>query len=199
MRDLLATWEDGPLAEDDPHYAEFLRAYNQFLQARKVLVPKLTAAQMDKMDAPRNRKAFEEITEQPETVTAGTLMPFQLEGVSWLVGAYSNRRYYANAISVQYYDWWIKQGCILADEMGLGKTVQIISFISLLFKKERCLPFLVVVPNSTLQNWQREFEKWGPSDLRVVPYVVHCSHREVQLTRRQVLWNAALEGDYRRV
>lgn len=29
--------------------------------------------------------------------------------------------------------------------MGLGKTVQIISFISLLFKSEGCLPFLIVV------------------------------------------------------
>ena len=28
---------------------------------------------------------------------------------------------------------------------GLGKTVQIISFLSILFAKENCLPFLVVV------------------------------------------------------
>lgn len=28
---------------------------------------------------------------------------------------------------------------------GLGKTVQIISFLSILFAKEHCLPFLVVV------------------------------------------------------
>lgn len=45
----------------------------------------------------------------------------------------------------QYFNWWKKKGCILADEMGLGKTVQIISFISVLFKQEGALPFMIVV------------------------------------------------------
>lgn len=45
----------------------------------------------------------------------------------------------------QYFNWWKKKGCILADEMGLGKTVQVISYLSILFAKEHCQPFLVVV------------------------------------------------------
>lgn len=50
------------------------------------------------------------------------------------------------------------------------RTVQVISFLSLLFEKEDCQPFLVVVPNSTIGNWVREFGTWGPPGLKVVPY-----------------------------
>jgi SNF2 family DNA or RNA helicase len=78
-----------------------------------------------------------------------------LEGVNWL-----------------YFNWWKNLSGILADEMGLGKTVQIVTFVSLLFKKENRLPFLIVVPNATIGNWVREFEKWAPEDLRVVPFNV---------------------------
>jgi SNF2 family DNA or RNA helicase len=38
-------------------------------------------------------------------------------------------------------------------EQGLGKTVQIISLLSILFETEKTIPFLVVVPNSTIGNW----------------------------------------------
>jgi chromodomain-helicase-DNA-binding protein 4 len=53
--------------------------------------------------------------------------------------------------------------------MGLGKTIQIIAMISTIFKKHKRWPFLVVAPNSTLENWRREFRKWAPS-LRVVAW-----------------------------
>lgn len=51
------------------------------------------------------------------------------------------------------------------------QTVQVITFLSLLYKKEGARPFLVVVPNSTLGNWAREFERWAPA-MRVVAYGV---------------------------
>lgn len=52
---------------------------------------------------------------------------------------------------------------ILADEMGLGKTLQTISFLGYL-KHFRDIPgpHLVVVPKSTLHNWEKEFAKWVP-------------------------------------
>lgn len=53
---------------------------------------------------------------------------------------------------------------ILADEMGLGKTIQVISFLAYLkengFAKKT---HLVIVPSSTLDNWDGEFKKWCPS------------------------------------
>jgi SWI/SNF-related matrix-associated actin-dependent regulator of chromatin subfamily A member 5 len=62
---------------------------------------------------------------------------------------------------------------ILADEMGLGKTLQTISFLGYL-KHFRDIPgpHLVVVPKSTLHNWEKEFQKWVP-DFKA--FVLHGS------------------------
>ncbi|KAF8347317.1 SNF2 family N-terminal domain-containing protein [Amanita rubescens] len=57
---------------------------------------------------------------------------------------------------------------ILADEMGLGKTLQTISFLA--HPKDYCGIsglHLIIVPESTRQNWKREFERWTP-DFNVV-------------------------------
>ena len=39
-------------------------------------------------------------------------------------------------------------------------------------------PSLVVVPNSTITNWVREFERWAPR-LRVVPFYGEQKSREI--------------------
>lgn len=39
-------------------------------------------------------------------------------------------------------------------------------------------PCLVVVPNSTIMNWVREFERWAPK-LRVVPFHGDAKARDV--------------------
>lgn len=45
-----------------------------------------------------------------------------------------------------------------------GKTIQAISLIAYLMEfKHNLGPFLVIVPLSTLSNWQNEFAKWCPS------------------------------------
>lgn len=45
----------------------------------------------------------------------------------------------------------------------MGKTIQTISLITYLIeKKKQSGPFLVIVPLSTLTNWQMEFERWAP-------------------------------------
>ncbi|TGZ75016.1 hypothetical protein CRM22_000623 [Opisthorchis felineus] len=79
------------------------------------------------------------------------LRDYQLEGVNWLT-----------------YCWFHHRNCILADEMGLGKTVQSVAFLLELEKAGVRGPFLVIVPLSTVANWQREFENW--SDFNVVVY-----------------------------
>jgi len=61
-----------------------------------------------------------------------------------------------------------RQNCILADEMGLGKTIQSITFLDHIFQYGIRGPFLIIVPLSTLGNWQREFEGW--TDLNVIVY-----------------------------
>lgn len=59
-----------------------------------------------------------------------------------------------------------------------GKTVQIATFIGRLVKDWKAFPALVVVPNSTITNWVREFTRWAPN-LRVVPFYGEAKARDV--------------------
>ncbi|KAL4980225.1 SNF2 family N-terminal domain-containing protein [Aspergillus desertorum] len=94
----------------------------------------------------------EEITEQPSILVGGTLKEYQMKGLQWMISLYNNNL-----------------NGILADEMGLGKTIQTISLITHIIEKKRNNgPFLVIVPLSTLTNWNLEFEKWAPSVSRIV-------------------------------
>jgi SNF2 family DNA or RNA helicase len=91
-------------------------------------------------------KVREEV-QQPSTLCGGTLMQYQVIGLQWLVSLYNNKLH-----------------GILADEMGLGKTVQTIALLGYLAEyKANPGPHLVVVPLSTMPNWQSEFERWLPS------------------------------------
>ncbi|VDN43134.1 unnamed protein product [Dibothriocephalus latus] len=91
------------------------------------------------------------ITDDAEYKNTNKLREYQVEGVNWLT-----------------FCWYNKRNCILADEMGLGKTVQSIAFLMEVFSAGVKGPFLIIVPLSTVGNWQREFENW--SDLNVVVY-----------------------------
>ncbi|SGY67920.1 BQ5605_C004g02825 [Microbotryum silenes-dioicae] len=158
-----ATREEPP-EPTDPGYTEYVQAYKRFLIANQpaMRVPTLTPKQMDDLDKPRgNRDTFKPVSEQPSYIVGGKLMPFQLAGVSFM-----------------YFQWWQRKGCILADEMGLGKTVQIITFLSVLHHEHAARPFLVTVPNSTIGNWVREFERWAPS-MRVVPFSGDVESRQI--------------------
>ncbi|KAL4942653.1 hypothetical protein BDV06DRAFT_191744 [Aspergillus oleicola] len=94
----------------------------------------------------------EEITEQPNILVGGTLKEYQMRGLQWMISLYNNNL-----------------NGILADEMGLGKTIQTISLITYIIERKRNNgPFLVIVPLSTLTNWNLEFEKWAPAVSRIV-------------------------------
>ena len=84
--------------------------------------------------------------ESPGFIKNGTMRDYQVAGLNWLVSLHEN------GISG-----------ILADEMGLGKTLQTIAFLGYL--RHICDisgPHLIVVPKSTLDNWNREFTMWTP-------------------------------------
>ncbi len=144
---------DKPPPHASALWTPFRDAVKAYLYARKVIIPTLTDKQAKLRDARKGMAKFQKMTSQPKCIVGGTLMDFQLEGLNWLM-----------------YKWYHLESCILADDMGLGKTVQICSLLGLLGSEAHHIyPFLVVVPNSTLQNWIREFAKWAPH-LRVVPY-----------------------------
>ena len=94
----------------------------------------------------------EDVKVQPSLLIGGTLKEYQLKGLQWMISLYNNNL-----------------NGILADEMGLGKTIQTISLLTQLIEvKNQKGPFLVIVPLSTLTNWNLEFEKWAPSIRRIV-------------------------------
>ncbi|KAJ8302947.1 hypothetical protein KUTeg_019343 [Tegillarca granosa] len=94
---------------------------------------------------------WQKIEETKEYKGGNKLREYQLEGVNWLL-----------------FSWYNQQNSILADEMGLGKTVQSITFLNEIVNYGIKGPFLVVVPLSTLGNWQREFETW--TDINAIVY-----------------------------
>lgn len=107
----------------------------------------------------------EEVTEQANILVGGKLKEYQIKGLQWMLSLYNNNL-----------------NGILADEMGLGKTIQTISLITYLIeRKQQAGPYLVIVPLSTLTNWNLEFEKWAPSVSRVVykgPPLQRKQHQE---------------------
>jgi SWI/SNF-related matrix-associated actin-dependent regulator 1 of chromatin subfamily A len=108
-----------------------------------------------------------------------TLKAYQLVGVNWL----------------KLLDEQNING-VLADDMGLGKTVQTISFLgwrSLQVSNggRTKRPHLIVVPASTLANWNNEFDKFCPS-LRVIVY--HGTQRE-RLELRSEIQGALRSGE----
>ena len=89
----------------------------------------------------------EEVVKQPKMLVFGELKTYQVAGLKWLVSLYNNNL-----------------NGILADEMGLGKTIQTISLFAYIMEvKLNEGPFLVVVPLTTISNWEMEFENWAPS------------------------------------
>ncbi|EIW67468.1 hypothetical protein TREMEDRAFT_40234, partial [Tremella mesenterica DSM 1558] len=156
----LSCW-DTPPPVDSLAYVPFKRALKNFLAARLVEVPILSTAECKAREVKAARYS-EPPDRQPDCVVGGTLMPFQMEGFQWLL-----------------YKHFKRESCILADDMGLGKTIQIASLLGYLGTAEhKVYPCLVVVPNSTITNWVREFEKWVPH-MRVVPYYGEAASRKV--------------------
>ncbi|EPB74025.1 protein, SNF2 family [Ancylostoma ceylanicum] len=120
----------------------------------------------------------EKIVQQHSTMGNETLQlkPYQLKGLEWMVSLYNNNL-----------------NGILADEMGLGKTIQTISLITYLMEvKQNNGPYLVIVPLSTLSNWNMEFEKWATSVVKVVYKGNKEARRRVEGVIRKGAFNVLL-------
>ena len=170
-------WEEPPPKEDVERWADFKIAYEDWVLGKYVHLPSAHAlsSHLSKVRTQDFEKRIM-MHAQPEMLTGGKLMDYQLEGLNWL-----------------YYRWHQRQNAILADEMGLGKTIQIIGFLATLKQRHKCWPFLIVVPNSTCPNWRREVKQWAPS-LRVVAY--YGSHEARKLIEKHELYPGG-RGDLR--
>lgn len=133
------------------------------------------------IDAMRRRRdlyytvthSVQEEVRQPSIMVHGTLKPYQVDGLKWMVSLYNNNL-----------------NGILADEMGLGKTIQTISLITYLVEvKKNPGPFLIIVPLSTMGNWVRELDLWAPS-------LVKVAYRGDKNTRRAIQQKEMSRNDY---
>lgn len=166
---MLKSWHTATRDEydqDDPDWPSFEAAYAKFLSLVKVKVPKLNSNQIDAWEYALSKQKAQRIGDiQPDYIGGKRklqLMDFQRLGVDWL-----------------YTQWKKRHPCVLSDEMGLGKTVQVISFLTHIHKVHAAQPFLIVVPNSTIANWLREFDTWAPADMKVVGYYGNAASRKV--------------------
>ncbi len=92
----------------------------------------------DSLDAPRTPPL------PPETLK-GTLMPYQVRGMQWLLDLHG-----------------LQLGGILADDMGLGKTLQSLAYLETLRLKGEMGQVLVVVPTTLVYNWRSEAARFTP-------------------------------------
>ena len=120
---------------------------------------------------------------KPPEITGATLLPFQLEGYSWMVAQESNPA---------------TRGGILADEMGMGKTLQTIALI--VSKRDTVRPTLVVCPVAAVMQWYSEIEKFTGNLLSI--HVYHGSQKisAEKLTEFDIVLTTyqTLENDYRK-
>ncbi|CEM02581.1 unnamed protein product [Vitrella brassicaformis CCMP3155] len=145
---------------------------------------------------------------QPETSkSAGTLHPFQLEGLTWLLALYGFSKAKASpspsasALASDQPDDIRVKGCILADEMGLGKTVQTTClFIHMLEQsnataasstprpsRQKIGPMLVVAPLSVTSHWMSDLAKWGRKcGLKAFLYHGTKEERQESVTREML-------------
>ncbi|KAI9009404.1 P-loop containing nucleoside triphosphate hydrolase protein [Phycomyces nitens] len=166
---VLACWDTPPPVDSEyfPAYKEALRRYQL---GQKIQPPAKMKIRIEEVRAVATRESYakHELKKQPDFIKGGTLMPHQLDGLNWML-----------------YQWERGQPCILADDMGLGKTIQMVVFVYYLLKKFGIYPFAIVVPNSTAENWLREFNKWAP-DMVVVPY--HGTAKARELARKHEIF-----------
>jgi superfamily II DNA or RNA helicase len=140
-----STWEESSLVEklDSEKIEEFLARKN---------MPNSKKASYASAGRRMPQSRWRKLQESPKFKDDNMLRSYQLEGLNWLM-----------------FCWYNKQNAILADEMGLGKTVQSTAFLYQLYRQENLQgPFLVVVPLSTMGNWERELKTW--TEMNVVVY-----------------------------
>lgn len=117
------------------------------------------------------------LTKQPSCIMHGTLKPYQLEGLNWMIHL-------------------SEKGLngILADEMGLGKTLQSISILAYQYEFQQVQgPHLICVPKSTLSNWMNELARWCPS-LRAMRFHGTKEEREEIMATQMTHAAAAHDG-----
>ncbi|CAL6106945.1 DNA-dependent_ATPase [Hexamita inflata] len=102
------------------------------------------------------------VVTQPTKLIGGIMKSYQLESLQWLLNIHSYSQKHKQQFDTRDPNLY-QINAILADEMGLGKTIQTLALLTAVYEnfgiKGR---HLIVVPKSTLPQWQQEQQKWCP-------------------------------------
>lgn len=121
-------------SENVKHLKWILEKYPLDILSKSVWQRKSTISKHPKIILPKIEKLKRV---NPGEQFRGKLLNFQKEGLDFLLKSSGN--------------------ALLADEMGLGKTVQTLAYLA---SEKQAFPALVIAPLVTLNNWQREIEKF---------------------------------------
>ncbi len=121
-------------SENVKHLKWILERYPLDILSKSVWQRKSTISKHPKIILPKTEKLKRV---NPGEQFRGKLLNFQKEGLDFLLKSSGN--------------------ALLADEMGLGKTVQTLAYLA---SEKQAFPALVIAPLVTLNNWQREIEKF---------------------------------------
>lgn len=175
--------------EEDAQKEVFETAGKPLNNVRSVLDPDDAAEFEDDFDNLSERLVHRRgvsvpLLTKPTEITGANLLPFQLEGYSWMMAQEMNPS---------------TRGGILADEMGMGKTLQTISLI--VGRKDQVSPTLVVAPVAAVMQWYSEIEKFTGSNCLSI-HVYHGSQKiaAAELAKFDIVLTTyqTLENDYRK-
>ncbi len=116
----------------------------------------------------------EKVVEQAKMLSGGTLKSYQVAGLEWMVSLHNNKLNGILAdemVRARVKSGWLSRTLLTERStlQGLGKTIQTLALITYLIEKKGINgPFLVIVPLSTITNWQSEFNRWAPTVRTIV-------------------------------
>ncbi len=159
LREVLAHWQrvEQAAGEGGLGFLEGMRLLAGQAPRLKQAEPPVGLGEWSRAEAGEALARALDLLRQPAATTPppglrATLRPYQLEGLTWLLGMTR-----------------LGLGACLADDMGLGKTLQVLALL-LARRSETPGPALLVVPASLLGNWQAEASRFAP-ELRL--FVAH--------------------------
>ncbi|CAL6068891.1 SNF2_family helicase [Hexamita inflata] len=159
-------WGQGPrkLRQEAPQSQESVARINQRLDETEQMIKEICQDFSDKQqqcETLNNNSDLQiQIFDTPQSFN-GVLKHYQKIGFSWLVNMFKQ-----------------KLNPLLCDQMGLGKTIQIIAFFLYLAENFQYGPFLVICPNSLLNNWISEMKRFADV-LNVWPYWGNIQQRQI--------------------
>ena len=168
---------------------------NEIVHSSTIHNPRELGEVVEKNGATEEALAALPMAPQPEALET-QLLPYQLQGLSWLLDrefprlpvspnetvqlwkrdARSKDMYTNIATSYTTKAPELASGGILADDMGLGKTIQIISLI-VSDPNRGAGPTLIVAPLSVMSNWSGQIEKHVKSEHALKVFTYHGSSR----------------------